>query len=240
MRSLSLLRWLGACCVLTAVAFFKTTTAFAETTDDTGLWTAVFAQGDLYFHAEDTKWRWWFDSQLRFFHDDDGFGQSLVRPGVGYKLTDKLTVWSGYAWAYTEQGSSPGTNENRVWEQVTWSHDFNPTMLSLRSRFEQRFMENGDDTGLRFRQSFGLRRPISFAPKFTWVASDEVFFHLNDTDWGTRAGLDQNRTFFGVGWNPAPDHPWRLEVGYLNQFVNRSTGDDTSNHLLTVNLFWNP
>jgi hypothetical protein len=214
--------------------------ALAETTDDTGLWTGVFATGDLNHHKKDGKWRWWFDGQMRFFHDDDGFGQSLVRPGVGYKLTDKLTVWSGYAWIHTASDPSPPTDEHRIWEQVTWSHDFEPTTLNLRSRLEQRFMETGDDVALRFRQSVGLHRPMSFAPKFAWVVSDEVFFNLNDTDSGTRAGLDQNRAFLGVGWKPSPERPWRLEVGYLNQFIDHSTGDYTSNHLLSLNLHWNP
>jgi hypothetical protein len=214
--------------------------SFAETVDDTGLWTAVFAAGDLNRHAEDGKWRWWFDGQMRFFEDFDGFGQSLVRPGVGYKLTDKLTVWSGYAWIHTNPEPSPEFDEHRIWEQVTWTHKFDPTTLDLRSRLEQRLVETGDDTGMRFRQMVALRRPIGFAPQFTWVAWDEAFFHLNDTDWGAREGFDQNRAFLGVGWKPSPEHTWRLEVGYLNQYIDRSAGLDMSNHLLSVNLFWNP
>jgi hypothetical protein len=214
--------------------------AFAETVDDAGLWTGVFASGDINPHVEEGKWWWWFDGQMRFFEEDGGFGQSLVRPGVGYKLTDKLTLWSGYAWIHTETGTAPDTEEHRVWEQVTWSHNFDPTTLDLRSRLEQRLMETGDDTGLRFRQQVAIHRPIGFASNFTWVVSDEFFFNLNDTDWGANSGFDQNRAFLGVGWKPSSKHVWRIETGYLNQFIDRSSGDDTCNHLLTMNLFWNP
>jgi hypothetical protein len=235
----SLLKWILASCLIAAISIAPRAVV-AQTTNDAGLWTAVLASGDLNLHAEDSKWRWWFDGQMRFFDDNDGFGQSLVRPGVGYKLMDKLTVWSGYAWIHTNPDPSPNFEEHRIWQQVTWTHKFDPTTLDLRSRFEQRFVETGDDTGLRFRQSVALRRPVGFAPQFTWVATDEFFFHLNDTDWGARAGFDQNRAFLGVGWRPSPEHTWRVEVGYLNQFIDRNAPTDVSNHLLSVNLYWNP
>lgn len=233
------IRLLAICCgILAADCAHR---AFAETTDDTGLWTAVFAAGDINPHeSEDAKWRWWFDGQIRLFDDNDGFGQSLVRPGVGYKLTDKLTVWTGYCWIHTNPEPSADFDEHRVWEQVTWSHKFDPTTLDLRSRLEQRLVETGDDTGMRFRQMVALRRPMGFAPNFTCVAWDEFFFHLNDTDWGARDGFDQNRAFLGVGWKPSSEHTWRLEVGYLNQFIDRTAPTDVSNHLLSLNLFWNP
>jgi hypothetical protein len=239
MRAPSRSKWILVSCLVAAVAV-SSRAGVAQTTNDAGLWTAVLATGDLDPHAEDGKWRWWFDGQMRFFDDFDGFGQSLVRPGVGYKLTEKLTVWSGYAWIHTDPESPPNTDEHRVWEQVTWTHKFDPTTLDLRSRLEQRFVDTGDDTGLRFRQSVALRRPVEFAPKFTLVAWDEFFFHLNDTDWGVREGFDQNRAFLGVGWKPSPEHTWRLEVGYLNQFTDRTAPTNLSNHLLSVNLHWNP
>lgn len=232
--------WLVAICWCALFASLVTP-VFAETVDDAGLWTVLNATGDLNRHDTDGRWKWWFDGQMRFFEDNDGFGQSLFRPGVGYKLTDKMTVWSGYAWVHTEPNPAPDTEEHRIWEQITWSHKFDPTTLDLRSRFEQRFLETGDDTGLRFRQQVALRRPLGFAPNFTWVGWDEFFFHLNDTDWGADAGFDQNRAFLGVGWKPSPEHTWRIETGYLNQFIDRSGGaDNVDNHLLSVNLFWNP
>lgn len=69
----------------------------------------------------------------------------------------------------------------------------------------------------------------------TW---DEVFIHLNDTDFGTRAGFNQNRAFVGFGWKWNPETPKsRVEIGYLNQFIDSRTGSDRMNHLLAVNLF---
>lgn len=238
MRNLDMAIRIAAICCLTTILTPRA--ALAQTTNDAGLWTALFANGDLNFKSADAPWRWWFDGQLRWFDDFDGFGQSLVRPGMGYKLTDKVTLWSGYAWIHTESGSAPPFEEHRAWEQVTWTHKFDPTTLDLRSRLEQRFVETGDDTGMRFRQMVAVRRPIGFAPQFTLVGWDEVFFHLNDTDWGATSGFDQNRAFLGLGWRPSPEHTWRIEAGYLNQFIDRAAAGEVSNHLLSVNLFWNP
>ncbi len=239
MRAISWPIWLLVVC-LSAACLVALRPASAETIDDTGLWTAVFAAGDINPHAGDGKWRWWFDGQMRFFDDFDGYGQTLIRPGVGYKLTDKLTLWAGYSWIHTEPNPALHFEEHRVWEQITWSHKFDSTTLDSRTRLEQRILEIGDDTGMRLRQLVALRRPMGFAPNFTWVGWDEFFIHLNDTDWGARNGFDQNRAFLGVGWKPSPEHTWRIETGYLNQFIDRSIGDDLCNHLLSVNLFWNP
>jgi hypothetical protein len=59
-----------------ALFAFLVTPVLAETVDDYGLWTALFASGDINPHAKDGKWRWWFDGQMRFFDDFDGYGQA--------------------------------------------------------------------------------------------------------------------------------------------------------------------
>jgi hypothetical protein len=198
---------------------------------------ATFANGPLHLHGDDTSRRWWFDGQLRYFDDFDGFGQSLLRPGVGYELTEKLTAWAGYAWIHTEP-LDRAFGEHRVWQQLTWSEKVDSATFDLRSRLEQRFVETGSDTGWRFRQMAAFRRPLASGSQYTLVGWDEIFFHLNDTDWGARDGFDQNRLFLGAGWKPTPDHAWRLELGYLQQFINRAAQPDVANHLLSLNLFW--
>jgi hypothetical protein len=215
--------------------------ASAETIDDLAGWAALFAHGALHTQqGTETAYKWWFDGQLRLFDDADGFGQSLVRPGVGYELSERATAWVGYAWIRTSPAESADFDENRIWQQLTWSKAFASTNVDLRSRMEQRFVETGSDTGGRFRQMAALRRPLQSDPRFTVVAWDEVFIHLNDTDWGARDGFDQNRAFLGFGWRPEPESTWRVETGYLHQFIDRPLQDDLSNHILSINLFWTP
>ena len=236
-------------CLLFAVG---SATAQADTINDSGLWLAFFSRGELPVHQEEkgacesvceceveSAWRWWFDGHARFFDDYDGFGQSLIRPGVGYQVTDQATLWAGYAWIHTSPATAP-FDEHRVWQQLTWSTKLETATIGSRSRLEQRFLETGSDTGWRFRQLVSLRRPLECAPNMTFVAWDEVFLNFNDTNWGAQAGFDQNRAFIGFGWKPSDNADWRVEIGYLNQYIERSSQDDVCNHLLSMNLFWNP
>lgn len=227
----------GALAALFVLAL--TCSAEAQKVHDEGWWTALFSQGQL---GEDPngKWRWWFDGHARFFDDTEGFGQSIVRPGVGYAISDNATVWAGYGWIRTAPGSGSDFDENRIWQQITWSKNCEPIRFGLRSRLEQRFLETGDDTGWRFRQFFRVWHTLPEYPRFSLVAWDEVFLNLNDTDYGARTGLDQNRVFAGFGWTKTPDSKLRTEIGYMNQFINASSGPDRSNHLVAVNFFWRP
>lgn len=210
----------------------------AQTVQDSGTWLALFARGDV-SRTDDCRLKWWFDGHARFFEDSDGFGQSILRPGVGYALSDAATLWAGYGWIRTAPPASPAFDEHRVWQQITWSKDFDPARVGLRSRLEQRFLEIGSDTGWRFRQLVSWRRPLDRS-RFTLVAWDEVFIHLNDTDWGATGGFDQNRLFLGFGFSCDPANPNRVEVGYMNQYVERDAPGDLSNHLVAINFYWSP
>ncbi|MBH0184752.1 MAG: DUF2490 domain-containing protein, partial [Nitrospira sp.] len=99
---------------------------------------------------------------------------------------------------------------------------------------EQRWQSNGGETGGRFRQMFKLSWPLPFYQPVSLVGWDEVFVNLNDTNWNARQGFDQNRGFAGVGYRVLP--PVLVEIGYMNQYINRATIDGM-NHILSVNLF---
>jgi hypothetical protein len=200
----------------------------------------LFARGDIGHSTSTDRLKWWFDGHARFFDDAGGFGQSILRPGIGYALNECATVWMGYGWIRSSPGSAPDFDEHRVWQQLTWSEQLEPTTLGFRSRLEQRFLETGSDTGWRFRQLLSCRRQVQCAPQFSLVVWDEAFIHLNDTNWGADSGFDQNRLFLGVGWKHKFANRWRIETGYLNQYVNRSGRADVSNHLVAINLFVSP
>ena len=85
-----------------------------------------------------------------------------------------------------------------------------------------------------------VQRDFSFCPWLTFVLWDELFIHLNDTDWGAESGFDQNRVFVGLGLKCDPKSGWRTEVGYLNQTINNPSGDDRSHHILAINVFRKP
>lgn len=212
----------------------------AQVVDDGGLWLALFAQGNLQGVADHPQrsLKWWFDGHGRFLEDADGFNQSIVRPGIGWTLNDEAAAWAGYGWIRTSPIAGDDFDEHRIWQQTTWSRRLDPATYALRSRLEQRFLETGDDVGLRFRQLFRFQHDLPQSEHFSFVTWDELFFHLNDTDWGANNGFDQNRIFVGLGWKHSPDSRGRTEVGYLNQSIHSRYSDDRSHHILSINFYW--
>ena len=213
----------------------------AQAVDDAGQWTAVLAQGDFdQLGWQTERLKWWFDGHYRLFDDANGFGQSIVRPGIGWTLNERSTVWAGYGWIRTSPLAGAEFDEHRIWQQWTWSKTFGPWRLAHRPRFEQRLLETGDDVGLRFRQFVRATHNLPSMPRMTLVCWDEIFYNLNNTDWGASSGFDQNRIFAGVGYKSSPDCRWRVEVGYLHQVNEVPAARDRSNHILAVNFFRSP
>jgi hypothetical protein len=214
---------------------FTSPTAQAEVVEDFRLWGNVTARGNFGFINPDlTRWRWWMEVQPRSRESGKEMDQLLLRPGIGYALSDHSTVWIGYAHVTSYPVGGDELQENRLWQQYMWSGPTPLGSFTSRTRFEQRWQDNGDDTGGRFRQSFKFNWPFSFHPAASLVVWDEVFVHLNSTDWGARQGFDQNRGFAGFGYRW---HPQILtEIGYLNQFISTAKVD-RMNHILSLNLF---
>jgi hypothetical protein len=229
-----------AAIVLAWVCLGHTTTSLAQSGQDRGAWFSVNTQGVVGDRcAHKPGLRWWFDGHLRYLDDSGGYNQSIIRPALGYALNPNTALWWGYAWINESPTSgAPAFNENRMWEQLTWSRECGLATLSTRSRLEQRFVETGDDAGWRFRQLVKLDRPLEFQPRLSVVAWDEAFFDLNSTDWGQQDSFSQNRIFVGLGWKCSGMNQPKIEVGYLNQFLRRQNADDQSNHIASLNWFW--
>jgi hypothetical protein len=216
-------------------------TAWAELQDDTRTWGNITARGNFGYVDPDLKrWLWWMEGQLRAREccsTDIALDQSLIRPGIGYALTDQSTVWVGYAHV---GNYLPGLEieENRAWEQYMWAGKTPLGGFTFRSRLEQRWQGNGNDTGSRFRQFLKLSTPIPIYPTLNFVVWDEVFVNLYDTDWGPQLrslqGFDQNRGFVGIGYRYSPEI--MTEIGYMNQFIQTPT-NDRMNHILSVTVF---
>jgi hypothetical protein len=150
----------------------------AQQTDDFGVWLGGFANGKLppSLNNDHGSWRLWMDVQLRFGDDASSFAQVVVRPGIGRALGRGWTIWGGYAYIRTDPPySTSTTNEQRIWEQVTWSGTVGATALSSRTRTEQRFVSTGSDTGWRLREFVKVVRPVGSRTKWSAVVSDEYF-----------------------------------------------------------------
>lgn len=225
-------------CVALLFCLATSSVSDAQVLDDTGLWFAAFGNGRFDSLEKDSSLRWWFDAHYRLRDDAGGFNQSILRPGVGVAINENSALWLGYGWINTSPVTGSSFDEHRFWQQWTFAPSVNDWLFLNRSRFEQRWLESGDDVGLRWRQLIRGQRILSDCPQWSLVLWDEVFFHLNDTDWGAETGLDQNRAFLGFGFKRCKHARTRTEVGYLNQFINRQGDVDGMNHILSVNLFF--
>lgn len=205
------------------------------------------------------------DAQYRAW--DDGTPQSVIlRNALTYRIAEGVTVGLGYMWTPGWRGHD-ATNffdEHRVYEnfQYQLTEPRTGLVVQLRSRLEQRlrYPTGRVELGLRARQMLRLALPIALRQRLTLVAWDEVFFNLTnagaepfDPDANgavTRspqwefAGFDQNRAFLGLGYQLVP-RVFRVELGYLNQYVRRpnnpNNGGDLAAHTALLQMFvsWN-
>jgi hypothetical protein len=208
----------------------------AQTVDDGAVWMAWLAQGRL-ADGESTpgRLRWWLDAQQRQRDEGEHADLSLLRPALGYALTDRMTLFAGYAWIATDPPRRDEFVEHRAWQQLTWNLPLWGLTVQSRTRLEQRFVETDGDTGWRLREFVKTTVPLTRDKDWFVSLWDELFWDLGDTDWGQRTGFRQNRAFAGLGAFLDAAHRVSVEVGYLNQWVDRR-GDDKLNHVLSIML----
>jgi len=212
------------------VFMFLNTYSCAESIEDGRIWLNLQANGSTGID----KLRWYMELQPRWREEGEHLDQVLLRPAVYYQLTEQSSAWAGYAHVVTHPAGKSAFDEHRVWQQ--YQYQFAPIhsiVILSRTRLEQRFIENADDTGHKLRQMFRVVAPSGVHSKLSWVFYDEYFVNLNHTDYGARKGFDQNRTFFGGNWAINPHA--KFEFGYLNQLVKTKQAD-LVNHVLSSSI----
>ncbi len=141
-----------------------------------------------------------------------------------------LYLTGGYGWtpSWTRAdpprawGSLAFTDEHRLWQQVLWvpSDARTGATAMARARLEQRVRPGQGRAEVRLRAMWRGQVPFDRARRFSLIVWDEVFLGSSETGWGQPRGVDQIRTFAGLGWQAVPT--WlRLEVGYTNVWLVR-------------------
>lgn len=213
-----------------SVICMATPLAASATEDDPGAWITFSTTDAFKTDGEDSRWRYWFDAQARYFDLGGGVNQWLVRPGLGYEISDNVNGWVGYARFRTRNSAGEVADENRYWQQIDWTAGrWNSGRLSMRVRFEQRSVSVGDDVGFVLRYMAKYVRPIGESGNTNLIIGIEPFVDLRDTDWGGEAGLGQNRTFMGFARRLSDR--FSIEAGYMNQYLWRDDAENRSNHL---------
>ncbi len=209
-------------------ALFLSMPASAQTQEDTQLWTAVTVNGkltDTLVYAA--------DGQFRLFDGLSRYGHTVLRGSIGIRVVPDLTISVGYAHSNSNRVGQAWIAEDRAFEQFNWTIvQRSGVGLTTRGRLEQRSLENGHETGWRYRQLVRLSVPLGdHAPAI--VVSEESFINLNATDWGVRSGFDQHRGMIGLAF-PLNDVA-TLEAGYQMQYSNAQPRDRL-NHIIPITL----
>jgi len=198
--------------------------------DDHAQW-LMFVTGDHFDSGiEDARWRYSFDAQYRHFERNSGAEQYLLRPAVGYDVSENMSAWLGFTYAKRDPATSPSFNEQRIWQQLSWTVTrWGKTRLTARARLQERWRSNGDDLAVTLRTRAMLTTPISADDKFNLVVAAEPFVDFRDTDWGATKGLSRLRSSVAVTMR-ASDH-WRFEFGYLVLHGFRDNATDNREHI---------
>jgi Protein of unknown function (DUF2490) len=195
--------------------------------DDLQQWSTISVQGKLADGVIGAA-----EVVARFTDDVGRLGQLEMRAAVGHPVSKAITLYVGYVHTVTYAKVGRDGMEEGVFQQLNWNMGrVLGGALSSRTRFEQRFQRGVSDVALRVRSQVKLSVPLKDkGPNF--VVSVEPFVSLNSTD-AVRSGLDQVRSFAGVGFRVSKRA--EIDVGYLNQYLNRPSGD-RSNHAISVSL----
>ncbi|WP_457797418.1 DUF2490 domain-containing protein [Methylocystis sp. S23] len=228
-----------------AVACLGAASPAVAADDDFRIWENITANVNLgSIDPRLDKWRWWAEGQGRFRDNAGAADQGLARTGVGYQLTDRASVWLGYAYVSTYPQGRRMINEHRIWQQLLLTDKASFGDLSSRTRLEQRFIDGVDPVEWRLRELVRFSRPISEGSPVSVVLWDEAFMRLNSTAPTTRFGFDQNRGFAGLGYTFSKQ--MRVEIGYMNQLIlsravtqREQRFDHRMNHILSISMFLN-
>ena len=113
-----------------------------------------------------------------------------LRLSVNHDLSDQFEVSGG-----VQRQWDGDRRELRLIEQLGYRHG----IFRGRTRLEQRFIRNGDQTGWRLRQRVGVSVPLSKAKgDLTFIANAEGLFTLRPTSEGGDKGLTGVRTIVGL------------------------------------------
>ncbi len=180
------------------------------------------------------------DIQPRFTINDTLGGKNnaldtlLLRAALGYQITPHIGLYQGYAYI---PSYDPKNVEHRSFQELFIKQPLQSKgALAHRLRFEQRFIDNADETAYRLRYFSRYTHPLKqLHPSLSLAINEEIFINLNDADNGPQSGFNQNRLFVGLNYRINPTLAY--EVGYQNQIINvASNSNNIMNHILFFGL----
>ena len=220
--------------LLNAAVLYSSVTAADDLLQDSGAWMQAVGEGNLKsLDPNLEKVRLWLEMQSRWDDNWDHWYQGMFRVALGYSLSERATIWAGYTYLPTQNVGKPSVQQQDVWPSFRYVMPTDFGTFTFRTLVESNFLpRNGDTVRVRPRQMIRFMHPFEFEPRLSLITWDEVFERVNTTPAGGQSGFDQNRAFAGMGWSFNPN--FRVELGYMNQYLDDATHTNTTMHHLVV------
>lgn len=157
---------------------------------------------------------------------------------------DLFTAGYAFARSFPVAGLHKVRPENRLWQQVLWTSRQKRLQTQQWIRVEERFnhkiandqLQNRYNFNFRFRYLLDLMVPLSQ----DFIEPNTLFFALNDEYTRTQANRSLTICLTRTGLGYQFTKGLNLQVGYMNQFQQRSSGNHfNSNNVLRVFAFHN-
>ncbi|KIC96128.1 DUF2490 domain-containing protein [Flavihumibacter solisilvae] len=193
------------------------------------------------------------DIQFRSGDDFNTMQSLLLRPGLNYKISSRVTATAGYAYILNRRSIDEITGyapEHRTWQQLLVSQSAGPLAISHRVRMEQRFIsktvvdgdelkQDGNIYANRFRYFFRGVLPFNGSVPFTKgvfaAVQDEIFLNVGNNSAVNGRSFDQNRAYLALGYRLS--RRLDLEGGYLNQYIQGRGDSFTNNHVIQLAVY---
>ena len=182
-----------------------------------------------------------FDGQFRSAAQVGDLQTILLRPGINFQLGKNLLLSGGYG--FISNLASPAfdtkrVTEHRFWQQLIVSHKLGHIATGHRFRVEQRLIPKVDERAYASRFRYFVRNilPLEKSERFSkglyMALQNEVFLNFGNTSVVNGKTFDQNRFYLATGHRLHPNLD--LEIGYMNQYVDRGNTAFTNSHILQV------
>ena len=216
------------CLALAVLLLSPAAGAAGDDFDDGQLWMAASASGRISGDLTGA-----FDTNVRATDSASHFGHFQVRGMLGWQVSETFMAGGGYTYVWTRSPAGRVVNEHRLFQQASFRiFAWDGGEIVGRTRLEQRTFDNADGTSWRLRQQVRANIPLRGPDGLRGIFHSELLINLNEPDDNTASGINQMRTFAGLGIPLFGETS--LEAGYMNQTV--FPGANRTIHILNLGL----
>jgi hypothetical protein len=216
------------------VMFFTNSKSYSQNVTYLGILPTIDHSGKL-----NNKWSYYtylftaikpYKSNIDGLTDNSRLLYTYAEFGMNYNLTSKLTVITSYVYQRVEPLKKDATNENRLFQQLTFKLPFNKFELKQRLRFDERFFANNV---FKHRLRYLIGGKYTINDNYYLIGYIEFFFNTKNNfqyneNWSAlQLGYNINKSnaieagLLYTGWIRNNNNDWLnqyyLQITWVNQ-----------------------